>query len=140
MTAGHNPKTMPTVTEPKNPNAAAHSGIFIVRAGASVVTSHDINHPKSNPANPPAPVILKPATRTEPALVAPPQPSDLIRLLSDSEARTRRRAALAVGRVGLAAGVEPLTRLLTDEELEVRQMAAFALGLLVVALKVGLQH
>ena len=32
---------------------------------------------------------------------------------SDPEARVRRRAALAVGRVGLAAGVEPLTRLLT---------------------------
>ena len=80
--------------------------------------------------NPPAPVILRPATRTEPALVAPPQPSDLIRLLSDSEARVRRRAALAAGRVGLPAAVEPLTRLLTDEEFEVRQMAAFALGLL----------
>jgi cyclophilin family peptidyl-prolyl cis-trans isomerase/HEAT repeat protein len=80
--------------------------------------------------NPPTQVILRPATRTEPALVAPPQPSDLIRLLNDSEARVRRRAALAVGRVGLAAGVEPLTRLLADEEFEVRQMAAFALGLL----------
>jgi len=80
--------------------------------------------------NPPAPVILRPATRTEPPLVAPPQPSDLIRLLSDSEARVRRRAALAAGRVGLPAAVEPLTRLLTDEEFEVRQMAAFALGLL----------
>ena len=83
--------------------------------------------------NPPAPVILRPATRTEPPLVAPPQPSDLIRLLSDSEARVRRRAALAAGRVGLPAAVEPLTRLLTDEEFEVRQMAAFALGLLVDA-------
>ena len=80
--------------------------------------------------NPPAPVILRPATRTEPPLVAPPQPSDLIRLLSDSEARVRRRAALAAGRVGLPAAVEPLTRLLTDDEFEVRQMAAFALGLL----------
>jgi cyclophilin family peptidyl-prolyl cis-trans isomerase/HEAT repeat protein len=80
--------------------------------------------------NPPAPVILRPATRTDPPLVAPPQPSDLIRLLSDSEARVRRRAALAAGRVGLPAAVEPLTRLLTDEEFEVRQMAAFALGLL----------
>ena len=42
----------------------------------------------------------------------------------------RRRAALAVGRVGLAAGAEPLTGLLADEEFEVRQMAAFGLGLL----------
>jgi len=80
--------------------------------------------------SPPAQVVLRPATRTEPAVIAPPQPSDLIRLLNDTEARVRRRAALAVGRVGLAAGVEPLTRLLSDEEFEVRQMAAFALGLL----------
>ena len=42
----------------------------------------------------------------------------------------RRRAALAVGRVGLSEGVEPLTMLLTDSEREVRQMAAFALGLI----------
>jgi cyclophilin family peptidyl-prolyl cis-trans isomerase/HEAT repeat protein len=80
--------------------------------------------------NTPPPAILRPATKTEPAIVAPPQPSDLIRLLGDSEARVRRRAALAVGRVGLPGAVEPLTRLLADEEFEVRQMAAFALGLL----------
>jgi cyclophilin family peptidyl-prolyl cis-trans isomerase/HEAT repeat protein len=43
----------------------------------------------------------------------------------------RRRAALAIGRVGLASGVRPLIRSLGgDEEPEVRQMAAFALGLL----------
>jgi cyclophilin family peptidyl-prolyl cis-trans isomerase/HEAT repeat protein len=80
--------------------------------------------------NTPAPVILRPATQREPALVAPPPPSDLIRLLNDNEARVRRRAALAIGRVGLAEGVEPLTRLLSDGEIEVRQMAAFGLGLI----------
>jgi cyclophilin family peptidyl-prolyl cis-trans isomerase/HEAT repeat protein len=80
--------------------------------------------------NTPPPAILRPATRTEPQIVAPPPPSDLIRLFGDSEARVRRRAALAAGRVGLRAAVEPLTRMLTDEEFEVRQMAAFALGLL----------
>jgi cyclophilin family peptidyl-prolyl cis-trans isomerase/HEAT repeat protein len=78
----------------------------------------------------PPPAILRPATRTEPAIVAPPQPSDLIRLLGDPEARVRRRAAQALGRVGLATAVEPLTRALADEEFEVRQMAAFSLGLL----------
>jgi cyclophilin family peptidyl-prolyl cis-trans isomerase/HEAT repeat protein len=82
-----------------------------------------------DPATPP-PAVLKPATATEPAILAPPRPSDLLRLLGDSEARVRRRAALAAGRVGLPAAVEPLTRLLNDEELEVRQMAAFSLGLL----------
>ena len=73
---------------------------------------------------------MRPATQREPAIVAPPPPSDLIRLLGDNEARVRRRAALAIGRVGLAEGVEPLTRLLDDGEIEVRQMAAFALGLI----------
>jgi cyclophilin family peptidyl-prolyl cis-trans isomerase/HEAT repeat protein len=80
--------------------------------------------------NPPPQVVLKPATQRTPAIVAPPPPSDLVRLLGDSEARVRRRAALAIGRVGLAEGVEPLTRRLEDSELEVRQMAAFALGLI----------
>jgi cyclophilin family peptidyl-prolyl cis-trans isomerase/HEAT repeat protein len=80
--------------------------------------------------NPPAPVILRPATKREPAIVAPPPPTDLVRLLRDDEARVRRRAALAIGRVGLPEGIAPLTGLLADGETEVRQIAAFALGLI----------
>ena len=80
--------------------------------------------------NPPARKILVPATQTTPAIVALPPPSDLIRLLGDTEARTRRRAALAVGRVGLREGVEPLTALIADPEPEVRRMAVYALGLI----------
>ncbi len=80
--------------------------------------------------NAPPPVILRAATPTQPQIVAPPPPSDLLRLFGDSEARVRRRAALAAGRIGLRAAVEPLTRMLSDEEFEVRQMAAFALGML----------
>ncbi|HEY7188234.1 MAG TPA: HEAT repeat domain-containing protein [Vicinamibacterales bacterium] len=80
--------------------------------------------------NPPPPVVLRPATKTTPALVAPPLPTDLVRMLNDDEARVRRRAALAIGRVGLSEGIEPLTKLLDDEEVEVKQMAAFALGLI----------
>ena len=63
-----------------------------------------------------------------PVAIASP---DLVRLLGDGEARVRRRAALAIGRVGLAEGVAPLIRTLAaDAEPEVRQMAAFALGLI----------
>ena len=80
--------------------------------------------------NPPAPVVLVPATAGQPAIVAPPPPSDLITLLGDEEGRTRRRAALAVGRVGLAEAVPALQPLLNDPEPEVRQMTAFALGLI----------
>ncbi|HWI20903.1 MAG TPA: HEAT repeat domain-containing protein, partial [Vicinamibacterales bacterium] len=56
---------------------------------------------------------------------------DLVALLSDAEARIRRRAALAIGRVRLPEGIAGLTTLLqSDTDLEVRQMAAFALGLI----------
>ena len=55
---------------------------------------------------------------------------DLLVLLQDPEARVRRRAALATGRVRLPAGVPGLVVLLeSDKDPEVRQMAAFALGL-----------
>ena len=65
-----------------------------------------------------------------PAVVPPPPPPDLARLLGDGEARVRRRAALAIGRVGLRNGVEPLVTLLGDDDPEVRHMAAFGLGLI----------
>ena len=65
-----------------------------------------------------------------PAVAPPPPPPDVLRLLSDDEARIRRRAALAVGRIGLAEGVTPLVGVLADRDPEVRQMAAFALGVL----------
>jgi cyclophilin family peptidyl-prolyl cis-trans isomerase/HEAT repeat protein len=81
--------------------------------------------------NPVAPVVLVPATRTQPAVVAPLPPSDLLRLFGDGEARVRRRAALAAGRAGLREAVDPLTPLLaSDPEPDVRAMAAFALGLI----------
>jgi len=77
---------------------------------------------------PPAPVA--PRSRNAPLVAPPPAPPDLVRLLSDDEARVRRRAALAVGRVGLRDGVQPLLVVLADSDPEVRQMAAFALGLI----------
>jgi cyclophilin family peptidyl-prolyl cis-trans isomerase/HEAT repeat protein len=80
--------------------------------------------------NPPAQRVLRPATATEPALLAPPTPADLLPLLRDPQARVRRRAALAAGRVGLPEALPALIERLSDEEREVRQMAAFALGLI----------
>ena len=60
----------------------------------------------------------------------PPAP-DLLQLLGDPEGRVRRRAAQAVGRVGLADGVPPLAAVLAgDRDAEVRGMAAFAMGLI----------
>jgi cyclophilin family peptidyl-prolyl cis-trans isomerase/HEAT repeat protein len=57
--------------------------------------------------------------------------ADLAQLLADTDSRIRRRSALAIGRVGLGGGVQPLIAVLAeDPEPEVRQMAAFALGLL----------
>jgi cyclophilin family peptidyl-prolyl cis-trans isomerase/HEAT repeat protein len=55
---------------------------------------------------------------------------DLVSLLGDSDARVRRRAALAIGRVGLPAGVGPLVQHLQDPDAEVRAMVAFAIGLI----------
>jgi HEAT repeat protein/cyclophilin family peptidyl-prolyl cis-trans isomerase len=65
-----------------------------------------------------------------PSLPSPAFEPNLLALLTDADARLRRRAALAVGRVGLRDGVPPLIRLLDDTEPDVRQTAAFALGLI----------
>ena len=76
-----------------------------------------------------------PATSAPPAAAAPVptrRPPDLVAYLDDPSARIRRRSALALGRVGLTAAVEPLARRLgaAEPEAEVRLMAAFALGLI----------
>jgi len=81
--------------------------------------------------NPPPPVVLRPASRNQPVVYAPPPPADLVQLLGDPEGRVRRRAALALGHVHLAEAIPALAdRLANDSEPEVRQMAAFALGLI----------
>jgi cyclophilin family peptidyl-prolyl cis-trans isomerase len=82
--------------------------------------------PPPAPAPPPPPRGRKP-----PAVPEPPAVPDLIKLLTDEQPRIRRRAALAIGRVGLPAGVQPLAgALASDTDAEVRQVAAFALGLI----------
>jgi cyclophilin family peptidyl-prolyl cis-trans isomerase/HEAT repeat protein len=56
---------------------------------------------------------------------------DLLTLLTDQEARIRRRSALAAGRVKLPDAIPALTTTLqSDTDPEVRQMAAFAMGLI----------
>jgi len=84
--------------------------------------------------DPPAAIPPAPAPpvrgRKAPAVVPQPPQPDLVRLLADAEPRVRRRAALAIGRVGLRDGVQPVVALLADGDPEVRQMAAFALGLI----------
>ncbi len=84
---------------------------------------------------PPAPPIVK-GRRSIPPLVPASSP-DLAVLVADPEARIRRRAALAVGRVGLPEGVALVLPLLADPDPEVRQMAAFALGLIGLVLDDG---
>lgn len=65
------------------------------------------------------------------ASLTPAPVSALPLLLADSEGRVRRRAALAIGRTGVADGIAPLSDVLADDtEPEVRAMAAFALGLI----------
>jgi len=84
-----------------------------------------------DPSPPPAPPPVVTGDRKKaPPIFAPAVP-DLLQLLEDVQARMRRRAALAVGRVGLPEGVAPLAkRLASDSDGEVRAMAAFALGIL----------
>jgi HEAT repeat protein/cyclophilin family peptidyl-prolyl cis-trans isomerase len=85
------------------------------------------------PPPPPAPAPPPTAGRHKippPVVEPPPLTPDLVQLLGDGEARVRRRAALAIGRVGLREGVAGLTPALSDTDPEVRQMAAFALGLI----------
>src|SRR5215203_1006250 len=65
------------------------------------------------PPPPPAPAVPVKgrAPKVAPA-PPPPPPIDLVALLNDTEPRIRRRAALAVGRVGLPEGVPPLIGLM----------------------------
>ena len=82
-----------------------------------------------DPPSPPPPPVAR--GRRSPAPAPPPTSSaDLATLVTDPEPRVRRRAAIAVGRVGLREGIPAVTPLLADSDGEVRQAAAFALGLI----------
>ena len=83
------------------------------------------------PEPPPAPAPVAPVKGRR-AVPPPPPPMvpDLTRLTTDADPRVRRRAAVAIGRVGLKDGIPALTQLLADTDTDVRQSAAFALGLI----------
>ncbi len=83
------------------------------------------------PPPPAAPVPRR--GRAVPAPVAPSISPDLSVLVRDGDPRVRRRAALAIGRVGLGEGVGALLAVLTDPDPDVREMAAFAIGLVGVS-------
>jgi HEAT repeat protein/cyclophilin family peptidyl-prolyl cis-trans isomerase len=82
--------------------------------------------------SPPPEAAGTPRNRRAPAAASVrPAVPDLLAALTQGDPPVRRRAALAVGRVGLVDGIVPLTRVLSsDADPEVRQMAAFALGLI----------
>jgi len=79
--------------------------------------------------------VLRDPGVTAEAVVTPAVPkaarqADLVALLFDLDPVVRSRAALAIGRVGMAEGVPALSAALQDGEAAVRGQAAFALGLL----------
>lgn len=82
--------------------------------------------PLAMPAPPVPPRRGRAAAAPAPAPIHP----DLTELLAEGDPRLRRRAAIAIGRVGLPAGVEPLIARLEDPDPDVRAMVAFSLGLL----------
>ncbi len=81
----------------------------------------------------PESVVSDNEVEPENSLVEPSEPTlrpDLVLLATEGSPSVRRRAALALGRIGVTGGVEVLSSLLHDSEPEVRQMAAFGLGLI----------
>jgi len=77
-----------------------------------------------------APLPAAPAAALPPApALKPAATADLMALAVDPDAGLRRRAALALGRVGMADGLRALVPLLSDAAEPVRAMAAFAIGL-----------
>jgi HEAT repeat protein len=72
-------------------------------------------------------------SRGAPGTIAPARVPDLTILVHDTDPAVRRRAALAIGRVGRAEGAPALVAALGDPEEKVREMAAFALGLIAAA-------
>lgn len=112
------------------PPARPAPGVPFERKMAAILQLEDQRILRVEPPAPPAPDPQTTRRRPQAAPPPPPPGPDLVALLADPEGRIRRRVALAIGRVGLPAGIAPLSGLLADPDAEVRQMAAFALGLI----------
>jgi HEAT repeat protein len=84
---------------------------------------------KIDPPPPPSPPPAEKGRKPAP-VVQSSSSQDLAVLVKDADARIRRRAALAIGRVKEPAGVAILTPVLADPDPDVRAMAAFAIGLI----------
>jgi HEAT repeat protein/cyclophilin family peptidyl-prolyl cis-trans isomerase len=100
---------------------------------------HRVLREAAPPAPPPAPPPAAVRGKKPAVVVAPPPPAppDLIRMLSDEEARIRRRdpevrqiSAFALGLIGDKSAREPLVRALADPSPLVQGSAAEALGLI----------
>jgi cyclophilin family peptidyl-prolyl cis-trans isomerase/HEAT repeat protein len=78
----------------------------------------------------PWPALPAPRQGLGPGVLPPPVVPDLTELTRDPDPRLRRRAAIAIGRVGSRDGVNALLAALSDPDPAVRQVAAFGLGLL----------
>jgi HEAT repeat protein/cyclophilin family peptidyl-prolyl cis-trans isomerase len=77
-----------------------------------------------------APVAESVPAPNGPGTFAPAAVPALDRLARDPDPVIRRRAVIAIGRVGMLEGVPALVSALQDPEAEIRAAAAFALGLL----------
>jgi cyclophilin family peptidyl-prolyl cis-trans isomerase/HEAT repeat protein len=108
--------------------------VAVLGAGCAAKTAAP---PPASPAPPAAPVI--PIERKAAWILRLEQQrvlrdssvgADLVALTSDADAGVRRRAALALGRIGDLSAVPTLVTALSDSEEAVRGTAAFSLGLL----------
>ena len=112
-------------------------GVFVVLMVGLTACAPATSAPPAIPAAPTGPVVsldrkagwilrLEQARVLQDSLLG----ADLAELAHDADAGVRRRAVLAIGRVGMPAGVPVASAALTDPDEVVRAAAAFALGLL----------
>src|SRR5262245_63245587 len=77
-----------------------------------------------------APVTTPPADAIATRVLTPAAAAGLDHLALDPDPSVRRRAILAIGRVGMLDGLPHLVAALQDNDAEVRAVAAFAIGLI----------